>query len=1001
MNIRHKIELITFCLGMLMPTGIQAQLIQATRHHFSTDDGLTSNAITQIAQDDYGYIWIGTWNGLSRFDGYKFNNYKTGTASHIPNLHNRIWQITIDNQQNIWMRMYDSRVFVLKRSTDCIVNPFESIKGSDEYRTKHRITVTSGGDVLVSIEGVGLYKIRNEHDKFNTQLITTADMTITSMAEGYMNDVWLGTDKGIHRLDVSNMTIERKGYFLDENITCLYSNGYNIFAGTKSGKILSFSYGQEAEVIRSGETAINSIFADSHGIIWFADVRPGIIRYNPATKNEKHFTQELRVPNYDGVGSMCNEVNGIVWVRMNHGGYGYYNREKDEVEYFHNDPSNSWNLSNTVNAALELPEGVVFESTSRRGLEKLEIMNKTIVRKRLIESPTSDMDNEVRGIFFDKAKNRLYISNKSGTLFIINSDGSKTTYTKTDTGAPFGRIYGISKDSQNNIWLSSKDNGIFRLSPKGEGFSVVNMKHNDNDEMSLSDDHAYLTTEDKYGNIWVATYGGGVNLRPKGKNYFLSPKKGMKNYPINAYQKVRTIAVNSDGNIWAGTTDGILILSYKNNQLTIQKLKDSKEHPENVLLSNDVVSLNCDAKGTMWIATNGGGLARTIGKDDEGYWLFENINTHYKLPSEEIRSVTFDNKNNVWFATDNKICSFNVNKGIFSTYSNLEGVDETICSEASATTLSNGHILFGTIDGYYVVDQKKLTTANASMLKLRITDFYLNDEVQSPRLSNIYDYYVPDSKSVHIPDSCNKFAFQFAALNYQLQHRIHYQYILEGYDDDWINADNQRIATYEDVPAGTYTFKVKAFLLDSPDNYDIKEIQVVVPSAFLVSENSIWLYMLLGVILAIIFMFWMQNRIKTREKKRKEQSMNSELMLEKQKEDQVFMMKLYDWMTIHYMEHKLDVNEILTELEMNLADFEDNIKRITGMTPKEYIYDFRLSKARDLLVNTNDSLEDIARIIGFKTMGKFEMLFQHKTGMTPQEYRDKYTESNDNTSGEN
>jgi transcriptional regulator GlxA family with amidase domain len=159
--------------------------------------------------------------------------------------------------------------------------------------------------------------------------------------------------------------------------------------------------------------------------------------------------------------------------------------------------------------------------------------------------------------------------------------------------------------------------------------------------------------------------------------------------------------------------------------------------------------------------------------------------------------------------------------------------------------------------------------------------------------------------------------------------------------------------------------------------------------------------MLLGVILAIIFMFWIQNRIKTREKKRKEQSINSELMLEKQKEDQVFMMKLYDWMTIHYMEHKLDVNEILTELEMNLADFEDNIKRITGMTPKEYIYDFRLSKARDLLVNTNDSLEDIARIIGFKTMGKFEMLFQHKTGMTPQEYRDKYTESNDNTSGEN
>ena len=992
--------IITICLSMTTVGGLQAQKLQASRHHFSTEDGLTSNAITQIVQDDYGYIWIGTWNGLSRFDGYKFNNYKTGAASHIPNLHNRIWQMSIDNQQNIWMRMYDSRVFVMKRSSDCIVNPFEAINGSEEYRTKHRITVTSSGDVLVSIEGVGLYKIKNEQSKFNAQLITTSNMTISSMAEGYMNDIWLGTDKGIHRLDISNLTIERKGYFLDENITCMYSNGYNIFAGTKSGKILTFSYGQEAEVIRSGGTAINSIFVDSHGIIWFADVRTGIIRLDPTTKNEKQFTQELRVPNVDGIGAMCNEVNGIVWIRMNHGGYGYYNREKDEVEYFHNDPSNSWNLSNTVNASLELPEGVIFESTSRRGLEKMEIMNKTIVRKRLVEHPTMDMDNEIRGIYYDKTKNKLFISNKSGTLFIFNNDGTRTSYSRTDKGEPFGRIYGISKDSQGNIWMSSKDNGVFKMTPRGDTYSIISLKHNADDETSLSDNHAYLTTEDKYGNIWVATYGGGVNLMPKGKNYFLSPKKGMKNYPINAYQKVRTIALHHDGTIWAGTTDGILILSYKNNKLEIQKLKDTKEQPENILMSNDIVCLGCDVKGTMWVGTNGGGLARTIGKDSEGCWLFENINAHYKLPSEEIRSLTFDNKNNVWFATDDKICSFNVDKGIFATYSSLEGVDETICSEGSATTLSNGHILFGTIDGYYEVDQKKLVTNNASMLKLRITDFYLNNELQSPRLNSTYKYYVPDSKSVQIPDSCTKFAFQFASLNYQLQHRIHYQYMLEGYDDDWINATSQRMATYEDIPAGTYTFKVRAFLLDSPDNFDIKEIEVIVPSAFLMSENSIWLYMFIGALIAILFMFWLQSRVKSKERKRKEMSQNTERMMLKQKEDQEFMMKLFDWMSDHYMERKLDVNEILSEVSMNLADFEDNIKRITGLSPKEYVYDFRMKKAKEMLEQTNDDISDIIEAVGFKNHEKFVFYFQQKTGMTPQEYRDKHQESQSNESAE-
>ena len=120
-------------------SGVEAQQLQATRHHYTTDDGMASNAITQLAQDDYGYIWIGTWNGLSRFDGYNFYNYKTGAASHIPHLHNRIWQISIDNQQNVWMRMYDSRVFVLKRSIDRIVNPFADISGSEEFRTNRRI----------------------------------------------------------------------------------------------------------------------------------------------------------------------------------------------------------------------------------------------------------------------------------------------------------------------------------------------------------------------------------------------------------------------------------------------------------------------------------------------------------------------------------------------------------------------------------------------------------------------------------------------------------------------------------------------------------------------------------------------------------------------------------------------------------------------------------------------------------------------------------------------
>lgn len=989
---RYYLQRIAVAFTMLLGyTSLHAQLLQATRQHYSTDDGLASNAIAQLEQDDYGYIWLATWNGLSRFDGYNFYNYKTGAASHIPNLHNRISQIAIDNQQNVWMRMYDSRVFVMKRSTDCIINPFENVSGSEEFRTSHPITVTSSGDVLVNIKDVGLYRMRMKPEGISSQLITIGDLSISSMAEGYQDDIWLGTNQGVHRLDASNLTIERKGLFLDESITCLFSNGYNIFAGTESGKILSFSYGQEPQTIRSSGSAIANLFVDSHGIVWFTDPRMGVSRIDPTTHEEKFFTHNVKTPDYDGYGGLFTESNGVVWVAMNRGGFGYYNRERDEMEYFHNDPSNPWNLCNTINAMYITNDGVVFESTVLRGLEKLEIMNKNIERIRLTEQPQSTLDNEVRGIYYDKAKKDLLISNKSGNLYILHNDSSKTVISKASDGNPLGRIYGISKDSKGNYWLSSKDNGLFKMTPSASGYNIVNYKHDNGNENSLSDNRAYYCIEDKNGNLWIATYGGGVNLLPKGQSVFLNPKKGMRNYPINAYQKVRTVALDKDGKIWAGTTDGVLILSYKDGEVEVQKLKESEEEPEKILMSNDIVCIDRDMHGMMWVGTNGGGLAHTIGQDSEGNWLFEQFGAGDGLPSEEIKSLTFDNKGNVWFSTDHNICSYDIGKRIFATYSSLEGVDETICSEASAVSLSNGHLLFGTIDGYYHVDLQKLITATGSTLKLRITDFWVNDILQSPRLTDLYDCYIPDTKKVELPAHDSKMAFRFAALNYQLQHRVHYQYMLEGYDDDWINADHSRTATYEDIPSGTYKFKVKAFLINSPDKYDMREIEVVVPPPFFLSFNSIWLYLIILAVAAIAFMFWLQKRRSQHERTRRKKSNKSNINID-EKEDLEFMHGVQTWMEANYSNPTLNVNALISQLSVSLADFESQLKRITNMTPKEYVTYYRIRKAQEMLEQTNDSIADISFNTGFPNAVQFNRLFLEKTGVTPSQYRDKRKE---------
>ena len=867
-----KLKTLLVVLALSFPNGMRAQRMQASLSHYSTENGLPSNAISAITCDDYGYVWISTWNGMVRYDGYDFYTYKTGIASGIKGMHNRITTATIDQRQNVWMKMYDGRFFVIDRKTDRFVDPFKEVNGHEQFGADYFTTtfVAANGDVYIPFNDGVFYKVRIDNKGFHPQQITTNGLTVKCLVGGYRDDVWAGTDQGLRRIDLSYNTLERKGIMLDEQITQLATNGYNIFFGTKSGKIVNYAYGQEPKVLTDIGREVTGLFVDSHGLIWFSDLDDGAYKLDPTTGNIKHYTQRIPQPEFTSRGAEFREAMGVVWVRMNHGGYGYYNRETDVVEYFHNDPSNPWNLSNTIGANMEMNDGVLWLSTIRRGLEKLELLKNTITRTLLIPDSDQPMDNEVRGMLYDPKRKVCLIANKRGKIFVYNKDMQVVDVITHDSqGNAISRPYGISMDRQGNYWVCDKDKGLFKITSTGSGYQTINLCHNDNDPYSLSDNAAYQAVEDNHGNIWVATYGGGVNVIRKdsksGRYIALHYKNVMGRYPHNAHRKVRTIALAKDGKVWAGSTDGILIMQIRNEKITIEELQ-MPERLEDGLMSTDIVNLLADKKGTMWIGTNSGGLSCTNGKDENGSWKFKNYGIADGLPSEEIRSIAIDEQDNVWFAAEHTLASLNTQKGIFSSFSNLDGVDETMCSESAAIATDDGKIMFGTMYGFYTVDRKKLQNKTGSLLRLRITDFYLDGNQMSPRLDSTFQSYIPETMQVEIPKSGSTVAFRFAALNYSLQHRIHYQYMMEGLDDDWQNADKTRTATYEDLPYGEYTFKVKAFLLESPEAYDMRSVRVVIPPPFLLSSTAIWIYLGIAALLTIILMIRYQNRLRRQKK---------------------------------------------------------------------------------------------------------------------------------------
>ena len=928
-----------------------------------------------------------------------------GNGSGIPFLHNRIWSIHIDLAQNVWMRMYDGRVFVLNRYTDTIINPFEDITGYENFKTNRPLTITSSGKALAIIDGVGIYVMSLNKQNLTHDLINTGTLKVRSIVEGYQNDMWVGTDQGIHRMNITNGTIEKDGYFLDEQINCTYSNGYYVYAGTNSGKIVTFAYGQEPKVIATFDTPVNSLFVDSHDIIWFSRDAQGVSRLIPGTGNIKSFTQRVLAPQYDETAAVMKEVGGVLWIAMNRGGFGYYDRESDEVKYFHNDPDNPWNLSNSVNAFVPLTEGVVFESTSQHGLEKLEILKKTIDRIQLFNDDSGSNINEVRALYYDRKRQQLLIGNKTSTLVIIKN-GSRTDY-HGDTH-PFGRIYGISQDRYGNYWISSKGNGVTIMKPTASGYQFTQYQHEDGNDASLSDNNAYCSIEDKDGNIWVATYGGGINIfvrQSNGSYKILNRYNGLSTYPKDAYKKVRTLALDHEGQVWAGTTDGLLIMSYKNKKFSVEEVAHTKQL-EYALSSNDVVCLACDAEGSMWIGTNGGGLNHTLERDEEGCWKFEHFGAQEGLPSDEIRSISFDARGYVWFATDHLLCSLNTSTHIFSIFTIQDGVDNTLCSESAALVLPNGNILFGTLNGYYEINHQKLGNAAGTILKLKITDFFINDEIITPRTNKEMPYYIPDSRTVLLPSHDSEFAFRFASLNFQLQHRVHYQYKLEGYDKEWHNADKTRTATYSELPAGTYKFKVKAFLLESPDNYDLREIEVKVPPYWLFSPVAVWIYMVMLAVLVLALIYFHQEKLARKERLRVIKVGHQEVAFQ-QKGDYEFMKKQLEWLEEHYSDTNMKIEDLISQSTMGRAMFYNQLQALTGLSPKQFVTDFRLKKAVSFLDNDNDvTISEVAERCGFGDPVYFTQSFKTKYGVTPAKYRDAHqqevaAESTDNPTGNN
>lgn len=839
--------------------------------HLGTENGLSHSHVSGMLKDRQGFMWFATWDGLNRYDGNAFVTFKPG--DNHPGASNRIDGLSEDGHGNIWVTTVDRKAYRLNRLTErfealpplpgkptpptigplthtprgdtwiilpghgacrIVTNPTNnqttvesfneqsSIPLPDNHVT-HIIEDTGGSVWLAGAKSVTcLSQDSVNHGMTPVPLRTMPSYlheqgAITAVIAGEQA-VWMGTDKGLLlRFDTQTRQLKTIPMSSSAAITTLAcDNQGKLLAGTQQGGIAVVNEASGSLVHHYHHPAIGHVlklYVDSRGLIWVETRQPGIVKIDPTTGLTRHYQQPLDVaPDLRPTaqcGMMEDETHRI-WLTLKGGGFGYYDPEHDHIAYFHNRPGDPQSkVSNFVNCFYKEASGTLWLSTYFKGIEKVTFARE---RFRFVQpTPQANLSiaNEVRALLYDH-DGLLWVATKKQELFVLDSlNRIVKKITLTNTQQP-GMVYALLHDHQGNIYAGTKGNGLFKLTRRGKlDYAVSHYRHHPDDAYSLSNDNIYALRQDNQGRIWIATYGGGLNLMDGER--FINPGNEFGNYPDQQGLKVRHLAQDRQGNLWLGTTDGLMLAQphAADHHETRFTLFTPSLGNTSGLLSNDVFQVLCNSGGTLYVTTLGGGLSILKETDPQTRHLtFETLTQASGLPSNMIFTLAEDDRGQLWMSTENGICAYEPTTKTINHFGRHDGIANTAFSEGAVARRYDGTISFGTNKGLYTFHPLSIDMTSPPG-KLTFTSLHLMGKAVKPSPEGPLHQSMTQTDHLELTHQQNLFTIGWTTLNSPTTDRPTYEYYLEGYDREWRPAGTGHQADYSHVPPGKYNFHVR------------------------------------------------------------------------------------------------------------------------------------------------------------------------------------------------
>jgi len=746
----------------------------------SIDHGLSQNTVTCVLQDRAGFLWLGTQDGLNRFDGYDFAIYR-----------------------------HDAR--------DPTSLPNDAVQALVEDRK---------GDLWIATDGGGLARWRRADDAFDRHRHRPEDRRslssdrLTSLLLDRDGVLWVGTlDAGVNRFDPATGEVERfrhapgkSASLSDDRVRAIYEDRLgNLWVGTlnglnlidrASGKVLRYHHRPEQSASLSDDR-VRSILEDRTGALWIGTF-DGLNRFDRAMRTFVHFRHQPDDPaslSHNLVRALFEDHDGHLWVGTD-AGLDLYRPQSGGFLHYRHDPADAHSLAgDRVMSLAQDRSGVLWIGTQGGGVSRWNANTWSMTHYRRDPAhPDGLSSNQVFALSEDGA-GVLWIGTDKG-LDAFDRRAGRIEHFRHRPGDASSlsddRVVALLHDRRGVLWAGTMAGGLNRLEPGSRRFR--HYRHDPADPTSLGQDGVMSLFEDSLGNLWAGTFGGGLNRFDRITGRFQRWRHDPDDPTSLSGDRVTCLAEGPPGVLWAGTEDGGL------NRLelasgAISRLQHDPADPAS-LSSNAIWALHVDRRGDLWIGTRGGGLHK-LDPAAGGTPALRHYDQRDGLPDDVISGIASDHAGHLWLATNNGLARFDPVAERFERFTTSHGLQSREFNFGAHFQSDSGELFFGGVGGFNAFFPQRIARRTTPPPIVLTALWKLDRPIDLGRPTYA-------AGAIDLTHRDRLVSFEFAALDFVAPEENRYAYKLEGLTDDWVDLGPLRRVTLTNLDPGRYVLRVRA-----------------------------------------------------------------------------------------------------------------------------------------------------------------------------------------------